>query len=246
MSGILGGIVGTFSQTNLKNITVLEVSKTTSTISTSTIQSSAISMSSGKVYIAMLAWEPTGNQTPTVSLSDGLNTYSSLSGLYSAPATTAAGVGVLIQSFIMSASNTSSRTITATFGATVSPKVMTVIEVDGITTTQRNAATVSRGTTTAPNYNSPAGLTYDFILTTFGQETNIAGQPTSGSTSTVGGTWSAISNNFTTGGSAATNVGISYQWKMLLADSTQSNAWTMGSTNNWGSQSFAIQATPVP
>lgn len=239
MSGVLNSLYGTLGK---GSILFTEKSKTTSVTSGTTLASSAISTTSGRIYIVMLAWDPSGGSVPTVTLSDTANTYTSLSALYPAPATTTAGTGVIIQSFITTAAATATRTITATFSAAITAKAMTVIELQGATTTQRNAATTSRGTTAAPNYASPSGNARDLILTVVGQETNVAGQPTSGATSNTGGIWSAISNNFTTGGSAAANIGISYQYKSLTLTGTQTNTWTMGSTNNWGSQSFVIQA----
>lgn len=248
MSGALTFTTATFSAG--KGISVVEklkVSTTTLNGGTNTTTSLAtatngLSMINGRVYIVMLAWDPSGASTPTVTLSDGANTYTALSALYPAPATTSANTGVLLQSFITTAGATANRTLTATFGATSTNKAMTIIELIGATTTQTNTATTSRGTTAAPNYASPSGNQYDMILTTLSQETNNANAPTSGATSTTNGTWSAISTNFTTGGNAASNIGIAYQYKILTAAGTQTNNWTMGSTNNWGSQSFAITA----
>lgn len=239
MSGVLSATIGTVAG---QKIAVSEKSKTNSSTAGTTLDSSSISMVAGRIYIAMIAWDPSGDSLPTVSLSDTANTYTSLSTLYPSPLTTSAGTGVLLQSFITTAGATASRTITATFGASISKKSMTVIELSGATTTQRNTATTSRGTTAAPNFSSPSGNVYDIILTTLAQETNSANQPTSGATSTIGGVWSTISNNFTTGGAAGTNVGVSYQYKLLTADGSQTNSWTMGSTANWGAQSFALQA----
>lgn len=242
MSGILGATLGSF--TAGQKISVREVVKTTSTTAgTTNLTSGSINTTGGLIYIVMLAFDPSGASVPTVTLSDTANTYTSLDPLYPAPATTSAGTGVLTQSFITTAGATAARTITATFSASITAKVMTVIELTGATTTQRNTATTSRGTTPGPNYTSPSGNAFDIILTTLAQEVNSAGQPTSGATSTTGGTWSTISNNFTSGGGAATNVGIAYQYKLLTATGTQTNgSWTMGSVNNWGSQSFALQA----
>lgn len=240
MTGILTSSIGTLF--NQQKITFREVVKTTSgTAGTTNLTSGAITLTSGKIYIVMLAWDPSGASVPTVTLSDTANTYTSLAALYPAPATTSAGGGVITQAFITTAAATASRTITATFSASISNKVMTVIELTGATTTQRNAATTNRGTTWT-NYNSPSGNQFDIIFTMVGQEVNIAGQPTSGSTSNTGGTWSTISNNFTTGGNAASNIGLSYQYKLLISAGTQSNAWTLGSSNNWASQSFVLQA----
>lgn len=239
MTGILSSTLGTFF--GGQKITVTEMGKFTSTTAGTTNLTGSVSMTSGRIYVVMLAWDPSGASVPTVTLADTANTYTSLAALYPAPATTTAGGGVITQSFTTTAGATASRTITATFSASISNKVMTVIELQGATTTQRNTATTNRGVLWS-NYNSPSGNINDMILTVLGQETNVAGQPTSGSTSTTGGTWSTISNNFTTGGAAASNIGVAYQYKLLTASGTQSNAWTLGTGVNWGSQSFALQA----
>lgn len=235
--------------TSQQKISVSELNKTSTTTlnggtNTTTVLTSAntINYVAGRVYIVMLAWDPSGNSVPTVTITGGGNTWTALSALYPAPATTSAGTGVITQAFITTAGTTTTGTYAATFSAGITNKAMTLIQLQGATATQRNTATTSRGTTAAPNYASPSGNQYDMILTTVAQETNTANQPTSGSTSTTNGTWVAISNNFTSGGGAATNVGISYQYKLLTATGTQTNTWTMGSTNNWGSQSFAIAA----
>lgn len=227
------------SEKNKTSTTTLNGGTNTTTVLTS---ANTINFIAGRVYIVMLAWDPSGSSIPTVTIAGGGNTWTALSALYPAPATTTAGGGVIIQAFITTAGTNTTGTYSATFSAGITNKAMTLIELQGATATQRNTATTSRGTTVAPNYASPSGNQYDMILTMVGQETNIAGQPTSGSTSTTNGTWTAISNNFTSGGAAATNVGISYQYKLLTATGTQTNTWTMGSTANWGSQSFAIAA----
>lgn len=241
MSGINAGLVGSYLG---QKISVVERLKVTSTTSGTTLATAAnaLTMTTGRIYIVMLSYDPSGNAVPTVTLSDTANTYTSLATAFTAPATTTAGGGVIIQSFITTAGATANRTLTATFSAAIANKVMTIIELNGATITQRNAATTSRGTTAAPNYASPSGNTFDIILTVLGQETDSKNQPTSGSTSSTGGIWSTLSTNHTTGGNALSNVGVSYQYKLLTATGTQTNNWTMGSNNNWASQSFVLQA----
>lgn len=240
MTGTLMSTIGSMQGQKIRVTELLKVTSTTSGTSLATAANGLVTVE-GRIYVVMLAWDPSGASVPTVTLSDTANTYTALSTLYPAPATTTAGGGVIIQTFTTTAAATANRTLTATFSASISNKVMTIIELKGATTTQRNTATTSRGTTVAPNYASPSGNAFDMILTVLGQETNVANQPTSGATSATGGTWSTISNNYTVGGNAATNVGISYQYKLLTATGAQTNNWTMASTSNWGSQSFAIQ-----
>jgi len=242
MTGILSSTFGTFRPA-AQTITVTEVNKTsTSTLNggtntTTSLTTANFTLTGGCHYIIMVACDPSGNQLPTITTNVGTE----LSTVFSGPATTSAGTGVLLKSFIFFNVITQITNIQAIFSAAITNKAMTIIELTGATTTQRNVATTSRGTTAAPNYASPSGNQFDMILTTLAQETNNANAPTVGATGTAGGTWSAISNNFTTGGGAATNVGISYQYKLLTATGSQTNTWTMGSTANWASQSFAIQ-----
>lgn len=226
-----------------QKISVTERLKVTSTTSGTTLATgaNALTMTAGRIYVVMLAYDPSGNAVPTVTLSDTANTYTSLATAFTAPATTSAGTGVITQTFITTAGATANRTLTATFSASIAAKAMTIIELQGATTIQTNTATSSRGTTWA-NYTSPSGNQFDIMLTTFAQETNVANQPTSGSTSTTGGAWTNISNNFTSQGGAQTNVGISYQFKLLTAAGTQTNTWTLASSNNWASQTFVLQA----
>jgi hypothetical protein len=241
MTGILMSTPGTLFASGIR---VTEINKTTSKTSSTTLASASFTRTAGNIYIVMLAWDPSGNSVPTVTVAPtgGGTSYTALASLYPAPATTSAGTGVLLQSFIFSQGTTATTGITATFSAAITAKAMTIIELIGATTTQRNAATSSRGTTAAPSYVSPTGNAKDIILTTLAQETNSANQPTSAPPGTNGGLWSTVSNNYTTGGGTATNVGISYTYKILTINSSHLNNWTMASTANWGSQSFAIQA----
>lgn len=238
MSGALMSTLGTLGVG--KTIIVTELAKTTATTSSATnLTSGAISMVAGRIYVVMMAWDPSGASVPTVTLSDGANTYTALSTLYPAPATTSAGTGSITQTFTTTAGTSASRTISATFSAAISSKAMIVIELQNATTTQRNTVTTSRGTTWT-NYNTPSGNVGDLILVVLGQEDKAP--PTSGSTSTTGGTWSTVSTSYITSGAAASAMGVAYQYKVLTATGAQTNAWTLGGNGNWGSQSFALQA----
>jgi hypothetical protein len=244
MTGILSSTFGTFIPTAVAptDITVTERAKVQiKTAGTGNLNSGAISTTAGRIYLVMLAWDPSGNSLPTVTLNDTANTYTSVAALYPAPTTTSAGTGVIIQGFTMTAGATSNRTITATFSASITAKTMVVLELTNATTTQRSTATTSRGTTTAVSYTGPATVAAtDIVVTWLGWESPTA--VSSGSTSTTGGTWSTLSQINTTGGTANTNIGIGYQYKIITAAGAQTIAWTLGATpNNWGSRSIVLQ-----
>jgi hypothetical protein len=244
MTGILSSTFGTFIPAAAPvAITVTERAKVQNkTAGTNNLNSGAITTTAGNVYLVLMAWDPSGNSLPTVTLSDTANTFTSLGALFRAPATTASGTGVIIQGFRMTAAATATRTITATFSASITAKSMVVLELTNATTTQRAGSPLTaRGTTTALSYAATtSGLATDIIIVWTGWESPTA--ITSGSTSTTGGTWSALSQINTTGGTANTNIGIGYQYKILTASGTQGNTWTLGATpNNWGSYSIVLQ-----
>lgn len=245
MSGALSSSSGSMLNPRIQ---VVEKTKTLSTTSGTTITSGVFSMIAGRVYIVMLAFDPSGASVPTVTVSDTANTYTGLSTLFPSPATTTAGGGVITQSFITTAAATTSITITATFSAAITAKVMTVIELNRGTTTQRNVVATSRGTTIAPNYVSPSGNIKDIVLSVLAQETNLANTAVSGSTSNIGGLWSAFgpgslpSPNATAGGNSKINISLSYQFKVLTVTGSQAITWGTNSTDPWACQAFAIQS----
>jgi hypothetical protein len=238
MTGILSSTFGTFRP----GITVTEMAKVQiKTAGTGNLNSGAITTTAGNIYLVLMTWDPSGASLPTVTLSDTANTFTSLAALFPAPATTASGTGVITQGFRMTAAATATRTITATFSASITAKTMVVLELTNATTTQRSAGINNRGTGSTLNYVGPVTVAAtDIVLTWTGWESSNA--ISSGSTSTTGGTWSALSQIGTTGGTANTNIGIGYQYKIITAAGAQTNTWTLGATpNNWGSRSIVLQ-----
>lgn len=242
MTGILSSTFGTFISAAPTNIIVTERAKVQiKTAGTNNLNSGAISMTAGRIYLVMLAWDPSGSSVPTVTLADTANTYTQLDTIYAAPSTTSSGTGVLGQIFTTTAGATATRTITATFSASITAKTMVVLELQNATLTQRSTRTQARGTGTAISYTGPATVAAtDLVFTMVGWESPTA--ISSGSTSTAGGTWSAVSQINTSGGTANTNIGIAYQTKIITAAGAQTIAWTTGATpNNWGSRTFVLQ-----
>lgn len=242
MTGILANSYGTL----MPFIVGTELAKVQNkTAGTTNLNSGSINMVQGRVYLVMLAWDPSGASLPTVTLSDTANTYTSVRPLYQAPATTSAGTGVIIQAYTTMATNTATRTIAATFSASITAKCMVVLELANASTTLRSASDwVTRGTTTSvTNTNSGlvTGSATDVLISMIGWESPTA--IVSGSTSTASGTWSAVSQINTTGGTANTNIGIAYQYKVLNNPLTAANTvWTTGATpNNWGTRAFYLR-----
>lgn len=240
MTGILANTYGTLTPA----IVGTELAKVQNkTAGTANLNSGSINMVQGAVYLVMLSWDPSGNSLPTVTLSDGTNTYSSVRPLYPAPATTSAGTGVIIQAFTTRATATATQTITATFSASITAKCMVVLELANASTTLRSTTDwVARGTTTTVTNTNPGvtGLTTDVLISMIGWESPTA--IVSGSSSAQSGTWSAVSQINTTGGVDNTNIGIAYQYKVLNAPISLNVIWTTGATpNNWGTRAFYLR-----
>jgi hypothetical protein len=239
MSGVSNSLLGT-AKTFPSSI-VTELAKVQSKTAGTTISSGAVSMTAGRTYWVLLAFDPSGNQLPTGTVSDTANTYGEYT-FFLAPATTSAGTGVIVNTFITKAGATASRTITATLSASVTAKTMIVLEM---TNTQNTGggAQGAQGTTSTLSYNSAPALSAGDVLFTYtGWESPNA--VVSGSTSTTSGTWSAISQINTIGGTANTNIGIAYQYKILTAPMTgitEAINWTLGTTpNNWASTTLGL------
>ena len=243
MTGILSSTFGTFRPA--APITVTEKVKVQIKTAGTSISSGSFSFTSGNTILVLLAWDPSGNAIPivqSVSETSGFLSYNgSLTAQFTAPTTTSSGTGVIIQPLTFTATNSSATNITVGFSASVTAKTMIILELTNATTTQRSTSTTARGTTTAVSYTGPATVAAtDIVITLLGVESPTA--IASGSTSTTGGTWSALSQIQTTGGTANTNIGIGYQYKIITAAGAQAIAWTTGATpNNWGSRTIVLQ-----
>lgn len=243
MSGILMSTLGTFLTAG--GISVNTIAQTSiKTAGTGNLNSGNIFLTENRVYVVLLAWDPSGNSVPTATVADGVgNTYTSIGSAHQAPATTSSGGGVRMQAFATSTTSSTflGTTITATFSASITAKCMIVIEIIEGTQTERNTSTTSRGTSSNPSYTSPSGDVKDLIISVMAQETNTAGIPTGGSSNTVG-TWSSIFTASTTGGGAASNIMLAYQYAVIKTSGTQTISYTRGSNNNWATQTYVLQA----
>jgi hypothetical protein len=99
-----------------------------------------------------VACTPTGNQLPTISVTDSLSgTWISIGSAITAPATTSNGVGVIVQYFFRtSAYGTTAPTITATFGTSAINAGIRHIYVTGWDGTTNPSIVGSSTGTTAP------------------------------------------------------------------------------------------------
>lgn len=237
MSGALSGSLGTFRP---NTVGVRELAKVqVKTAGTNNLTSGSINTVAGKVYLVLLAWDPSGSSVPTVTLSDGTNTYTSLIPLYQAPSTTSAGTGVITQVFRMTAGATDTRTITATFSASIVAKIMIVLELTNGSITQSGSVANSRGTGTSVATN--AGVTPVTTLNLSMVAWESPRSAVSGNAPGLAGSWSPISQITTTGDADNTNIGLGYQFRSMLSQATPQTAWTLGATpNNWNSRLFSL------
>jgi hypothetical protein len=249
MSGVLNSLFGTARPSAAAPLAaVTELAKTQIKVAgTTNLNSGPVNIVAGRCYIVLIAWDPTGSSVPTIfAVTDGANTYTQVSIIYPAPSPTSAGTGVLSVMYKTIASSSGTRTITPDFNATITAKCMVVLELLNSTGTNVASATSLRGTGTAVSYTapmSPSLAVNDYIITWSGLESPNA--PVSGSTSTVGGTWSAVSSIATSGGGSATNIGLAYQYKIVTSTtSTQTIAWTLGANpNNWNNTTWNFDNT---
>jgi hypothetical protein len=250
MSGILNSTLGTFRSQGaaVDPIVVTEMAKVMlKTFGASNLNSGAISMTAGRVYLVLLTHDPSGTANPTVTLYDGANTYTALTPMFTAPGTPASGSGVIFQIYGTIPASTSTRTISPTFQAPITAKTMVVLELTNATLTQRSTTTNARATnfgSTAStlSYTGPATVANtDIIISVAGCETGRL--ITSGSTSTTGGTWSTMSQISTSSGTNANNnIVMAYQYKILTASGAQSITWTSPlQPNYFGSYSVVLQ-----
>jgi hypothetical protein len=238
MTGILSSTIGTFRS----GIIVTEMAKVQNkTAGTNNLNSGSINMVAGREYHVLLSFDPSGASAPTVSLSDTVNTYATTLARYQAPSTTSAGTGVVTQALRAINTVTATRTITATFSASITAKCMVVLEIQNTTGYVVGSGTDARGTGTAVSLSSSAGQSItDMTLSFVGWESPTA--IVSGPTDTVGGVWSTLSQISTTGGTANTNIGIGYAYKINTSNGGRTAAYTLGaSPNNWAGRCATLQ-----
>jgi hypothetical protein len=243
MSGALSGGFGTFRP---NTVGVRELAKVqVKTDGTNNLTSGTIDTVAGKVYLVLLAWDPSGSSVPTVTLSDGTNTYTSLLSLYQAPTTTSAGTGVITQVFRMTAGVSAPRTITATFSASIVAKIMIVLELTNGSTTQSMTSVSFRGGSSTVVSNGTVTPSGSLNLAMVAWESPRSA--VSGNTPGVAGSWSPISQITTTGDADNTNIGLGYQFRSMLAQASPQITWTLGATpNNWNSRLFCLSRGTGP
>lgn len=214
------------------------------------------SITIGRTYILLLAYDPTGNQLPTISSignGQGVGTWSSLRALTGAPATTSSNTGVIIQGWILKATATNAtNSITVNFSAAPSKGAWIFYEFSNLTTIQPNytltgSSTIGSAATTG-SINHGKSYLGDLNLAFAGWEQNNAVFTNTGSNTTTGGTWygATVANTptgiATSGGASAANISICAQYKIATANSSQSSSLQNSATSNWAAQTFVIKA----
>lgn len=239
MTGIIGSTIGTMFSG--QKISIVQKANTSiRTAGTNNLTSGAITTTVDKIYLVILAWDPVaGTLLPSVTLSDGANTYTALNAAVSYPTgALTAGTGVITQAFTTTAAATATRTITATFSSSITAKTMIVLELTGATTTQSSPVVTQRpnDALTPSITTSPA---YDLILTYCAAETNTGGAGTVsiGTLPVV-----QLTAATTSGGNVNTNTSLTASYYLITTASTTVTPSTSTTATNWVMQTIKLQA----
>lgn len=207
-----------------------------------TIFSDSVSAAANDLIVVMVAWDyDPGSPITISSVTDTKGTtYTSMGALVSLASS---GDGVATQAFFgrvggsVTATNT---TISVTFSASVTAKVIQAASFQDAVPTQVNTRTTTTGTNSGPaSFTTPIANTGDLVLVFAGWENNTL--PTAGATDTTRGSWSSVIKAGTTGASAASNIVLGAQYKIVNGQGAQSGTLT-GAASDWTAQAFAIKA----
>jgi hypothetical protein len=192
------------------------VGSVTSNTSGTTLATTFTAAQSGKFSLFCLAWDPSGNAVPTVSVADSAgNTWTALFAQYTAPATTTAGGGVITQIFYSNtATSATTTTVTATFTAAITAKIgrlFTFTGTRGATSAVRNTVRGTASDITSSLTNVAVG---DLVLA-WGVWEQTGGSISATST-TTNGTWVPTNTTVTSTsiGSGAAGLTAYYQYKI--------------------------------
>lgn len=192
--------------------------------------------------VALVSFDPSGNNVPTVTLSDGTNSFTAVGAQFPAPATTSSGTGVITQAFVfMYTASATARTLTATFSASITAKSMTAYCFTGASATLRGTYTTARGTGTGTALTTPTANIGDVTIA-FGGWEQAGGNTYTSDTDTTNGSWVTGIKIGTTGGNTNTNITTASQYKIqTTANSTQTFNGVMSNSSNNSMQSFVLQ-----
>lgn len=203
----------------------------------------SVTAQAGDLIVAFMAWEPTGNSTPTIStITDTAGTtYTSMGALVPAPATTTSTTGTLSQAYygiVPSGVASGTITTTVTFGANCANRICQTVAFYNVKQALVNARTTSVGTTTSTTLASGIANTGDLVLCFVNAENNST--PT-GASDTTRGSWSSVIGGNSTGGQAGTNQAWAAQYKIVTGQGTQTASFA-SIANNWAVHTYVLKA----
>ena len=208
-----------------------------------TIFSDVVSAASNDLIIVMVAWDYSvgGPTISTVTDTKG-TTYTSMGASVNLASS---GDGVSTQAYygivpsgFATASNT---TVSVTFSANVTAKVIQAASFQDALAVQVNTRTTTTGTNSGPSgFVTPIANTGDLVLVFAGWETSTLPSAT-GATDTTRGSWSSVVRAGTTGSTADTNIVLGAQYKIVTGRGTQSGTLTAAAAD-WTAQAFVLKA----
>lgn len=189
--------------------------------------------SPGTLIVVVVACDNLSATTPTITFSDSVgNTYTTIVEK-ATNATAAAGVtGAIGAALLSTALVANTSTVTATMSGNVTAKVMNVFAFSGVGTSTRVASVTGSGSSTAPTVTSGTAQVGDLTLGLIAYEDSSA--LSAADADTTNGSWSTNVNQLTSGGGAATNVGLSFQYKIQTTTaSAQTYNNTLATSTDW-------------
>lgn len=197
-------------------------------------------ISVGNLLIVAVAADNLSATTPTFTFSDSKSNTWTTEAQGAVNATAAAGASGAIGVCYITAQITTTDTITVTLSGAVTAKALQLLEFSGVLDVERNAAVTTTGTSSTPSVTSGSANIGDLVIGVTAYEDNAA--PNSVDTDTTRGSWSTGYGTFTTGGSAATNIGVSTQYKITTtAAGTQTYNVVLGASTDWVAMAVPLQ-----
>lgn len=209
-----------------------------------TIFSDVVSAASNDLIIVMVAWDYSVGGPTISSVTDTKGTTYTSMGASVDLASSGDGVSTqayygIVPSSHITASNT---TVSVTFSANVTAKVIQASSFQEALNVQVNTRTTSTGITTGPSaFTTPIAHTGDLVLVFAGWEQALPASFT-GATDTTRGTWVVRSDAGTTGSSSASNICLAAQYKIVTGQGSQSGTLTSTTASDWTAQAFVIKA----
>lgn len=197
-------------------------------------------ISVGNLLIVAVAADNLSATTPTFTFSDSKSNTWTTEVQGAVNATAAAGASGAIGACYITTQITTTDTITVTLSGAVTAKAVQLLEFSGTLDIERNAAVTATGATSTPSVTSGSANIGDLVIGVTAYEDNAA--PNSVDADTTRGSWSTGFGTFTTGGGAATNIGVSAQYKITTtAAGTQTYNIVLGAATDWVAMAVPFQ-----